>query len=201
MSKLIDLSGITKLIGYETFHLLLRFVFNEIFIEAFHSEFEVIDFYSVKTDTSWIKTYPKLSLLHIIEKASTSRAIHLKLQRLWKRSFLVSIMVFITFVEFFYLQNLYRGRSKKLRITWIQFKLLFTPIFLHIILDYGFVIVTCMANTLYAYVYMLWCIEVWPTYFFVLVRACQIVIEWIQNSYWIGLLFSLETSYWPKSHI
>ena len=52
MAKLIDLSAITKLTGYETSHLLLRFVFNEIFIEAFHSEFEVIDFYSVKTDTS-----------------------------------------------------------------------------------------------------------------------------------------------------
>ena len=51
MSKLIDLSGITKLIGYETSLLLLRFVFTEIFIEAFHSEFEVIDFYSVKTGT------------------------------------------------------------------------------------------------------------------------------------------------------
>ena len=52
MSKLIDLSAITKLIGYETSHSLLRFVFNELFIDAFHSEFEVIDFYSVKTDTS-----------------------------------------------------------------------------------------------------------------------------------------------------
>ena len=52
MSKLIDLSGITNLIGYEPYHSLLRFVFNEIFIDAFHSEFEVIDFYSVKTDAS-----------------------------------------------------------------------------------------------------------------------------------------------------
>ena len=85
MSKLIDLSGITKLIGYETFHLLLRFVFNEIFIEAFHSEFEVIDFYSVKTDTSWIKTYPKLSLLHITEKVLTNSASHLKLHMLLKQ--------------------------------------------------------------------------------------------------------------------
>ena len=164
MSKLINLSGITKLIGYETSLLLLRFVFTEIFIEAFHSEFEVIDFYSVKTGTGWIKTYPKLSPLHIIEKASTSRASYLNLQRLWKRSFLVSIMVFITFVEFFYLQNLYRGRFKKLRITWIQFSVTtFHANFWHIILDYGCVIVTCTANTLYAYVYMLWCIKVWPT--------------------------------------
>ena len=101
MSKLIDLSGITKLIGYETHHSLLRFVFNEIFIEAFHWEFEVIDLYSVKTDTSWIKTYAKLSLLYITEKASTSSASHLKLHRLLKRSFLISLMVFITCVEFF----------------------------------------------------------------------------------------------------
>ena len=79
MSKLIDLSGITKLIGYETYHSLLRFVFNEIFIDAFHSEFEVIDFYSVKTDTSWIKTYPKLPLLYITEKALTNSASNLKL--------------------------------------------------------------------------------------------------------------------------
>ena len=160
MAKLIDLSAITKLIGYKTSHSLLRFVFNELFIEAFHSEFEVIDFYSVKTDISWIKTYPKLSLLYITEKASTSSANHVKLHRLLKRSFLVSIMVFITFVEFFYLQNLYRGRFKKLRITWIQFSVTtFHANFWHIILDYGCVIVTCMANTLYAYVYMIWCYD------------------------------------------
>ena len=79
MAKLIDLSAITKLTGYETSHLLLRFVFNEIFIEAFHSEFEVIDFYSVKTDTSWIKTYPKLPLLYITGKALTNSASNLKL--------------------------------------------------------------------------------------------------------------------------
>ena len=96
MSKLIDLSGITKLIGYKTYHSLLGFVFNEDFIEAFHWEFEVIDLYSVKTETSRIKAYPRLSLLYITEKASTSSASHLKLHRLLKRSFLISIMVFIT---------------------------------------------------------------------------------------------------------
>ena len=165
MPKLIDLPGITKLIGYETYYSLLRFVFNEIFIEAFHWEFEVIDLYSVKTDTSWIKTYPKLSLLHITEKASTSSASHLKLHRLLKRSFLISLMVFITCVEFFLSSKLYRGRFKERCITWIQFSHVttFHANFFHIILDYGCVIVTCMANTLYAYVYMLWCIEVWPT--------------------------------------
>ena len=97
MSKLIDLSGITKLIGYKTYHSLLGFVFNEDFIEAFHWEFEVIDLYSVKTETSRIKAYPRLSLLYITEKASTSSASHLKLHRLLNRSFLISIMVFITY--------------------------------------------------------------------------------------------------------
>ena len=96
MSKLIDLSGITKLIGYKTYHSLLGFVFNEDFIEAFHWEFEVIDLYSVKTETSRIKAYPRLSLLYITEKASTNSASHLKLHRLLNRSFLISIMVFIT---------------------------------------------------------------------------------------------------------
>ena len=95
MSKLIDLSGITKLIGYKTYHSLLGFVFNEDFIEAFHWEFEVIDLYSVKTETSRIKAYPRLSLLYITE-ASTSSASHLKLHRLLNRSFRISIMVFIT---------------------------------------------------------------------------------------------------------
>ena len=165
MSKLIDLFASTKLIGYETYHLLLRVVFNGIFIKAFHSEFEVIDFYSVKTDTRWIKTYPKLSLFYITDKALTSSASRLKLDRLLTRIAFVSIKVFITYVEFFYLQNLYRDRFKELRITWMQFLHVttFHASFLHIIMAYGCVIVTCMANMLYAYVYMLWCIEVWST--------------------------------------
>ena len=86
MSKLIDLFASTKLMGYETYHLLLRVVFNGIFIKAFHSEFEVIDFYSVKTDTRWIKTYPKLSLFYIIDKALTSSVSRLKLDLALKKN-------------------------------------------------------------------------------------------------------------------
>ena len=101
MSKLIDLFASTKLIGYETCHLLLRVVFYGTYIKAFHSEFEVIDFYLVKTDARWIKTYPKLSIFYIIDKALTSSASRLKLDRLLKRIVVFCIMVFVTYVEFF----------------------------------------------------------------------------------------------------
>ena len=58
MSKLIDLSGITKSIGYKTYHSLLRFVFNKVFIDAFHSEFEVIDFTQLKQTVVELKLIP-----------------------------------------------------------------------------------------------------------------------------------------------